>query len=390
MIEIPGKIPIRIHPVFWVLVILLSALSAGFGADVPISDSLVKTGIWAGVIVFSLMVHEYGHALSAVFFGQTAQIDLMGMGGLTTRNGPALSKWKDFVIVLNGPVAGFILCGIAYFLSGKLNLPRDSLLSYTLRILIYVNLFWTILNLMPVQPLDGGRLLGIFLEGIFGIRGLRISFFISMLVAGVLGIFFLLIQALIGAVFFFMFAFESYRGWNDLSQMSDVDRSEGLQGELQSAEAMAKEGLYQEALNKFAEIMKKSGKGMIYQNALEESAAIYTHLQNYESAYLLLAPNKKNLSPEGKSLYHNVAYHTEHWDDIVRSGSDVYQLYPTPTAALINAVAHARLNQVKPAVGWLKTALDAGFDNPHLILQRPDFDGIRKAPEFQELYRVYM
>ncbi len=388
MIEIPGKIPVRIHPIFWVLVLLLSALSAGFGPEIPLNESLLRTGIWIAVIIFSLLVHEYGHALTAVAFGQNAQIDLMGMGGLTTRKGPALSKWKDFIIVLNGPIAGFILCAICYYLLGHLHISKESILHYVLRILVNVNLFWTVLNLMPVQPLDGGRLLGIFLEGIFGVRGLRISYFISMLIAGLLGVFFLLIQALIAAVFFFMFAFESYRGWNELSQMSDMDRSEDLQKELENAEAFAKNGHYDAALEKFSEVMKKSGKGMIYQTALEESAGIYAHLQDYNEAYQLLSTHSKKLSPEGMALFHNVAYHTEHWNDVIQIGSQVYQTFSTPFTALINAVAHAQLNQIKPAVGWLKNAIDKGLENPKLILDRPDFDGIRGSSDFQELYKM--
>ncbi len=35
------------------------------------------------------------------------------------------------------------------------------------------NLFWTIVNLLPVLPLDGGQLLRIVLEAAFGVKDLR-------------------------------------------------------------------------------------------------------------------------------------------------------------------------------------------------------------------------
>ncbi len=84
--------------------------------------------------------------------------------------------------------------------------------------------------------------MGIFLEGIFGVKGLRMSFFISMLIAGVLGIFFLTLQALIAGMLFFLFAFESYRGWNSLTKMSEEDRNTDLQRELEQGEEINPRG----------------------------------------------------------------------------------------------------------------------------------------------------
>ena len=236
-----------------------------------------------------------------------------------------------------------------------------------------------------MQPLDGGRLMGIFLEGIFGVKGLRMSFFISMLIAGAMGIFFLMLQALIAGVLFFLFAFESYRGWNSLTKMSEEDRNTDLQQELEQGERSAREGKFDEALRSFQGIMDKSGRGLLFQTALENTAAIYMHDENYPRAFKFLSEQKDILSQEGLALFHRASYYTGHWDEIIKIGNEVYQIQPTSETALINAIAYAHLQQARPAVGWLQNAISQGLANPRDVLQRPDFDPIKYDPAFQEL-----
>ena len=60
---------------------------------------------------------------------------------------------------------------------------KRTILAYALEVAVNVNLFWTILNLLPVFPLDGGHLMKIMLEKVFGIRGIKFAFFVSMLLA---------------------------------------------------------------------------------------------------------------------------------------------------------------------------------------------------------------
>ena len=63
-------------------------------------------------------------------------------------------------------------------------------------------------NVIDVMPLDGGQLLRIILEAIFGAKGFRYSLIIGMAIAGGGSVFFFLYhQYLIGALFF-LFAFQ--------------------------------------------------------------------------------------------------------------------------------------------------------------------------------------
>ena len=72
MLSFFSKIPIKIYPFFWILAIGIGWLN---------SMTLMGTAIWTVVIIISVVVHEYGHALTAMAFGQTAVIQLVGLGG---------------------------------------------------------------------------------------------------------------------------------------------------------------------------------------------------------------------------------------------------------------------------------------------------------------------
>lgn len=61
---------------------------------------------------------------------------------------------------LAGPLSGLLLAGIVLVLSFLTGWERDpGIAGYAARILIFVNLFWSLLNLAQVLPLDGGLLL---------------------------------------------------------------------------------------------------------------------------------------------------------------------------------------------------------------------------------------
>lgn len=193
MITIPGKIPIRIHPLFWLLIIAFGWLS---------TESIQGTVACGAVIFMSVLIHEYGHALTANIFGQKAWIDLVGLGGMTRRRGPSLKFWQEFLIVLNGPLAGFALYLLGTGLQSWIGGRMDPFMASVLDFAIFINWFWTIFNLLPIQPLDGGSLVSILLETMFGLRGIKIALFLSMLCALALGLLaFLVGWTFVGASF---------------------------------------------------------------------------------------------------------------------------------------------------------------------------------------------
>src|SRR3990167_8564795 len=107
MIRIPGRIPIVVHPTFFLIAALIGFLYSG---------TVLGTIIWIAIILVSVLFHEFGHALTAALFGLSPRIELVALGGLTYHEGQKLPFWKQFLIVLDGPLFGFLLFIIASLL----------------------------------------------------------------------------------------------------------------------------------------------------------------------------------------------------------------------------------------------------------------------------------
>lgn len=152
-------IPVRIHPFFW----LMGALGAGdYLAEAP---HLVI--LWIAVLFLSILVHEMGHALMAQRFGwPIIEVCLYHFGGYCQydpwrgRTSP-----REIQVALAGPGAGFVLYGIvelALLAADRAGHPYYELpenVRFVVERLVWVNLGWGLVNLLPVLPLDGGHVI---------------------------------------------------------------------------------------------------------------------------------------------------------------------------------------------------------------------------------------
>ena len=297
MIRIPGKIPILIHPTFFLIAALIGFLN---------SMTLVGTVIWIVIILVSVLIHEFGHALTATLFGLSPRIELVALGGLTYHEGGGLKTWKQFLIVFNGPLFGFFL-----FLFGTLlvQIPPVALSYFgsVLQTFRLVNLFWTVLNLVPVLPLDGGQLLRIVLEGVFGVKGFRYALAASMMVAVALSLLSFLFQAfLIGAIFF-LFAFSSFDAYRRTRHISEPDRSEELKKLLEEAEKALEEGRKAEAEHLLSKVLSQAKRGMLHTLAVQHLGFLKYEQGNHQEAYALLRSIRSELAPQALSLLHRLA-----------------------------------------------------------------------------------
>lgn len=148
--------PVQVHPLFWLVAFLLFS-----GARV----SFVTHLLYAGVIFLSIVTHELGHAVAARSVGQEPEISIHAFGGLTrwVPNRP-LSRWRLVGITLAGPAAGLALAAAAfmalrYFPAIATRNGSGVMLRTVLSILFQVNLVWSLVNLLPVLPFDGGQVM---------------------------------------------------------------------------------------------------------------------------------------------------------------------------------------------------------------------------------------
>jgi Zn-dependent protease len=366
------KIPLTIHPFFWVFSALIGWLNS--------NGSLPIAALWVLVIFYSVLIHEWGHALTAVAFRQKAAIQLVAMGGLTTFQGPPLAFWKQFLITLNGPLFGFGLYLIATFVLHTWTL---SPVFYDLVLMTQMaNLFWTIVNLLPVLPLDGGQLLRIVLEANFGLKGLRASMLLGAIFASLLSFYFFIGQNLFIGAFFFLFAFQSFEMWRKAKYMSRVDRQPELQQLLMRAEEALAEGKTEEAKQLFAEVQSKGAGGVFAISAAQYLAFFHMKEGKHQEAYDLLLPLKEKLAEQSLCMLHQLA--AEYGNDalVAELSAECYQIAPSLEMALRNARAFARLGQAKLAGGWLQTAKAEGGLDIHAIAQEKAFDRVRSDPLF--------
>lgn len=104
------------------------------------------------VIVF---IHEIGHVSAALFFKwDIEKIELLPFGGVVEMNETSNRPIKEeLIVILAGPLQHIWLIALSYIL-----LPTEFWTINDHEIFIWHNLVILLFNLLPIWPLDGGRL----------------------------------------------------------------------------------------------------------------------------------------------------------------------------------------------------------------------------------------
>ncbi len=152
--------PVFVQPGFWLLALLLGSSLHG---------SIPKLVMITAVLIVSILAHELGHALVARRYGQQPVITLHMMGGLTSwRSARPLTRRASVLITLAGPgmslllaVAGIVGLYAQVATSTRSMASDDSAVTWLFEMLAQLNVFWTVINLLPVLPLDGGQVLAL-------------------------------------------------------------------------------------------------------------------------------------------------------------------------------------------------------------------------------------
>jgi Zn-dependent protease len=122
------------------------------------------------VVFVSILVHELGHAFAARKHGAHPEIRLQGLGGVTIMHGGYFNRPQSIFVSAAGPLASLALGGLVWLVDRAY--PVDSV--YAIQVvsyLLWVNFFWTAINLLPILPLDGGQIV----RDLLGPRRMQIS-----------------------------------------------------------------------------------------------------------------------------------------------------------------------------------------------------------------------
>ncbi len=155
-----GGISLDMHPTFYLLplIIILDSWPDGLHAVLMSLLALV-------LIYISVVLHEFGHALTARKLGiPVRHIVLLPIGGMALLERLPRNPTKELLIIVAGPAVNFVIAGLCILaLHGWPADLRDA--TYVelnandiLRFLLLSNLVLGLFNLLPAFPMDGGRI----------------------------------------------------------------------------------------------------------------------------------------------------------------------------------------------------------------------------------------
>jgi Zn-dependent protease len=434
-------IPVKVEASF--LMVLLMATAR--------SSDLSMIAEWGLVVFFSILIHEMGHAFAGRAFGLEPQITLYAMGGVTSwiDNRKEISPSQSIRISLAGPVSGLVLGGLVFLLQPFYK--GDSLLVYiVISDLLWINIAWSLFNLLPIVPLDGGHVLESVEEWWRGSRENICSIIISLTVAT--------------AVFVWAFTIKSpwiafLTAWFAWSNASAIIRriqrrvDQPLEEKLAIARKEMKNENGQALIKLSEEIFAKAKAESVRRQALE--LLIYGHIYEqdfteaqkclhqyralfganlYTEGFLLYrkgeleqaaklleeAFNKDNSWRTGEMFLHvllktnqleralqlcsqptlkeNAAYcylcvqaqafETRQMALAIQIGLQAFEKTSDPIIAYNIGCAFAQQNNLQEAFNWILCAVQNGFNDRALIESDADIAEVRKLPEFERVYRL--
>ncbi len=210
-------VPVRVTLWFW-LVILIIGGEQGPG----------PMAAWILTCFVSILLHELGHVYAFLLFRERAEVVLYHWGGLAIPRRALHRTLPRFVVAVAGPFTGFCVAGatlLAALWSGAVlqigfhmflpvvrvlpRTPAYSLWYVLMNDLLWVNLYWGLINLLPVHPLDGGHAARAIFEQADPAGGARKALLLSAVVAGVLAFLAVLAHSLYIVLMFTILAVSS-------------------------------------------------------------------------------------------------------------------------------------------------------------------------------------
>jgi Zn-dependent protease len=429
-----GPFPVSVEPLFWVSMAALGAYQGIRSAPEALA--------WVGVCFVCILVHELGHALSGRAFGRSSYIRLHGLGG-SCHSDRELSRWRDVLVSAAGPGAGFLFGGLVV-LGWHLLRPTGAFAATVYEQLKWVNFGWGVFNLLPVLPLDGGRIFA----GLLGPTRRRGSYLVGTLTAVVLTALALRLEETYTALFFAYLTYQNGqaflaeqaaprvrkvapvavepealpRGWAALSAGELHEAGRLAHAALVAARKPAPmnaardllawvalaEGDVRAALAQLEKVSPAGeARSLTWALALEAAQAPARALPHAlralerEPGDTAAALAVRLLTGEGQYEHAARLCETHAWRspavrDSQRASVAAAQGELALAAALhasafesggraadayAAASGHAHQGQLEQAAHWLKRALDAGFDDLEQLASAPELEPVRTVPE---------
>jgi Zn-dependent protease len=427
-----GRVSITLEPAFFVVTGLI-------GLTTGTTERFVA---WMLAVFASTLVHELGHAATFVAQGSDADVRLYGLGGLTTGR-RSRSRAGSVAVSLSGSVAGILLLGLPAYLVREAGPPLPDFGDLVLGYVVWTSVAWSLLNLLPLVPLDGGHLARDLLEVAVGDRAEVIVPVLSMVTAGVAAV----VALALGLPFLALYAaFFVAMGY---SAMADV-AARPVKQELRRIHQAIDDGELAEAAARADHLAPGRVRGAVRRDVAELPAWIAMARDDTAAVDAALAALPPGVTPSGYLRTARAAlagrpdeaveraleaYKNEHawppdrqlarvladcgavqrvagalagagdisdragaieglhldlhregrYADAVAVGALAMRLEPSPQLAYNIACSAARAGDVDAALGWLQHAVDLGFDNRSLAAADVDLADLRSHARWVDI-----
>ena len=159
-----GGIPLRVHPSWFIILVLFTLAFQSEVAQLPEAQGLVwaswLTGFLTALLLFvSVLLHELGHSVMAIREGvKVSSITLFLLGGVARVEKECPTPMGALRVAAAGPAVSLLLAAgllASVQAAGHVN----PLLGHLVAMLGWLNLILALFNLLPGLPLDGGLIL---------------------------------------------------------------------------------------------------------------------------------------------------------------------------------------------------------------------------------------
>ncbi|MBL7817696.1 MAG: site-2 protease family protein [Saprospiraceae bacterium] len=174
-------IPVKVHWSFALL--FLFVIYVGKSREASWTN-IALFGLTIVALFVCVLLHEFGHALSARYFGiKTQDVTILPIGGVARLNKLPEKPFQEFIVAIAGPAVNvviYVVLALWLYFQYSLQFSFQELLSNDSNEIIIdptlgffaaltkANFMLVVFNMIPAFPMDGGRVLRALLSMSFG------------------------------------------------------------------------------------------------------------------------------------------------------------------------------------------------------------------------------
>lgn len=176
----------------------------------------VEGVVFVFAVTFSILWHEFGHAFAFQKYNcGPSDIVLHGFGGHTLNPfGGRLPRGQSMFVSAAGPLAGLALglplLGLWFAKKFYIQTPIPPLADSLLFYLVFINIIWSLFNLLPIWPMDGGMIFRQFISK-WSLKSYFYTGWLSIIIVAPLIALSVFLRQPFMAIIFAMFAFQSFQ-----------------------------------------------------------------------------------------------------------------------------------------------------------------------------------